>query len=143
MTGNSGHAGLVEAIRSGELLPSAQTSALLQEILSMLEALSQRGDTNSIDIRSLPLSPAEYEFLQVFFADGEVSAKINTLGLSEIRETRFPGVWWVRHLNAQDEVIAELLEVTTLPDMLKTQMPDLYQSTEALRRYIEELQRQR
>jgi len=143
MNSGSGHAGMAEAIRNGELLPSAQTSALLQEILIMLDALSQRGDTNSIDIRSLPLSPAEYEFLQVFFADGEVSANINALGLSEIRETRFPGVWWIRHLNAQDEVIAELIEVTKLPDMLKTQMPDLYQSTEALRRYIEELQRQR
>jgi len=143
MNSGSGHAGMAEAIRNGELLPSAQTSALLQEILIMLDALSQRGDTNSIDIRSLPLSPAEYEFLQVFFADGEVSANINALGLSEIRETRFPGVWWIRHLNAQDEVIAELIEVTKLPDMLKTQMPDLYQSTEALRRYIEELQTQR
>jgi len=143
MTENIGRAEIVDAVRNGDLLVSAQTSALLQEILNMLDALCRQGESNSIDIRSLPLSPAEYEFLEVFFGEGEVSARINALGLSEIRETRFPGIWWIRHLNAQDELIAELIEVTTLPEMLKTQMPDLYQSNDALRRYIEELQTQR
>jgi len=140
MTDLSSHAALQEALRNGALLPTPQASALLQELLAMLKNLSEHRESSSIDIRSLPLTPADYDFLNVFLGDGEVSAKVNALGLSEIKETRFSGIWWIRHFNSQDELIAELIEVTNLPDILKTQMPDLYQSLDALRRYIEKLE---
>lgn len=131
---------LLDAINNGELTPSAQTLALLQEVQDMLAALSTRGEENSIDIRSLPLSPVDRDFLLKFLGHGEVSADVNALGLSKIKETRFSGVWWLTHYNNHEEIIAELIEVTPLPDILKTQAPDLHDGVITLRRYLQKLQ---
>ncbi len=131
---------LMHAIDSGELRPSAQVLALLRELQVMITTLAERGEPNSIDIRSLPLSPSDYETLIQILGNGEVNATINALGLSKIKETRFSGVWWLQHLNSHDEIIAELIEVTPLPDILKTQAPDLINSAEVLQRYLEKLQ---
>lgn len=131
---------LLNAINSGEFNPSSQVLALLQELQGMLAALAQDGKVNSIDIRSLPLSPVDYEELMQFLGIGEVSATVNALGLSEIKETRFSGIWWLRHLNSHDEIVAEIIEVAPLPDILKTQTPDLIDSVNVLQRYLQKLQ---
>lgn len=131
---------LLHAINSGELKPSAQILALLRELQVMLTALTKQGEQNSIDIRSLPLSPSDYEILMQILGTGEVSATVNTLGLTEIKETRFSGIWSLRHYNSHDEIVAELIEVTPLPDILKSQDPDLVDSTEVLQGYLQKLQ---
>lgn len=135
-----GETELLDAIDSGELNPSPQVLALLQEIQDMLTVLDERGEVNSIDIRSLPLTPMDREFLIQFLGSGEVKASVNALGLSEINETRFSGVWWSTHYNNHEEIMAELIEVTLLPDILKTQTLDLSHSSDALRRYLQKLQ---
>jgi hydrogenase-1 operon protein HyaF len=140
MSDFTSHTLLLEAIYNGELKPSGQVLALLQEIQDMLTALAERGEENRIDIRSLPLSPADYDFLKQFLGNGEVSAEVNALGLSEIKETRFSGVWWLLHYNSHAEIMAELIEVTLLPDILKTQAPDLIDSCNTLREYLQKLQ---
>ena len=129
-----------DAINRGELRPSPQVLALLGELQDMLSALAERGEENRIDIRSLPMGPQDYEFLKQFLGNGEVSATVNALGLSEIKETRFSGIWWSVHYNSHDEIMAELIEVTKLPDIIKTQTPDLNDSTESLRSYLQILQ---
>ena len=134
---------LLDAINNGELTPSAQVLALLQELQDRLAALVARGEQHCIDIRSLPLSPDDREFLLQFLGNGEVSANVNALGLSEIKETRFSGVWWLTHYNERAEMMAELIEVTPLPDILKTQDPDLLHGIEALRRCLQKLQTHR
>lgn len=131
------------ALDSGMLNPSPQVLALLLELQDMLAALAERGEHNGVDIRSLPLAPADYDFLCGFFGDGEVSARVNTLGVSEIKETRFPGVWWLKHFNTEGEIVAELIEVTPLPDILKTQAPDIAQSLDTFKSYLEKQQTQR
>lgn len=133
---------LLEAINNGEVLPSDQLLALLQELQNMLVALAEHGEENRIDLRSLPMSPADHDFLREFLGKGEVSAQVNALGLSEIKETRFSGIWWSLHYNNHEEIVAELIEVTPLPDILKTQVPDLIESRDALQRYLQKLQPQ-
>lgn len=131
---------LVDAINNGELTLSPQVMALLQELQDMLAALSQRGEDNCIDIRSLPLTSADHAFLIQFLGSGEVSATVNALGLSEINETRFSGIWLITHYNQHEEIIAELIEVTPLPDILKTQADDMRQGSDTLLRYLQKLQ---
>ena len=133
---------LIEAINSGEVTPSGQILALLQELQNMLLALAEHGEENRIDLKSLPLAPAEHDFLRVFLGNGEVSARVNALGLSEVKETRFSGIWWSLHYNNHEEIIAELIEVTPLPDILQTQAPDLIESRDALHSYLQKLQPQ-
>jgi len=131
---------LMHAINSGELRPSPQVLALLRELQDMITKLAERGESNSIDIRSLPLSPSDYEVLMQILGNGEVNATVNTLGLSKIKETRFSGVWWLQHLNSHDEIVAELIEVTSLPDILKSQATDLINSANVLQEYLQKLQ---
>ena len=75
--------------------------------------------------------------LMRFLGHGEVSAKIDTLGVSEINETRFSGIWLLTHFNAYAEIVAELIEVTPLPDILNTQAQDWQDGTEALQRFLQ------
>lgn len=119
--------------------PSAQILALLQELRDMLDSLATSGQSNAIDIRSLPMLPGDYEFLTEFFGEGEVTATINALGPTSIKETRIPGIWWVTHRNANDEVLSELIEVTVLPEMLKTQQTDLKDASDILASYLTDM----
>ena len=119
--------------------PSAQILALLQELRGMLDSLAASGESNVIDIRSLPMLPGDYEFLTEFLGEGEVTATINALGPTTVKETRIPGVWWITHRNANDEVLSELIEVTVLPEMLKTQHADLKGASGTLDSYLADI----
>lgn len=105
--------------------PSPQVKALLRELQALLQDLVNEGKSASVDIRSLPLSPIDYDFLKSFLGEGEVTATINALGPTTIRETEIPGIWWVTHSNADEMILTESIEVTELPEMLKTQQQDL------------------
>ena len=47
-----------------------------------------------------------------------MQATVDAEGVSIIRETGISGVWWVEHRNRLGELIAELLEVTRVPEIL-------------------------
>ncbi len=84
-------------------------------------------------MRSLPMSPQDRADLQRVLGEGEVLAAVNSGGPSSIRETSFPGIWWVTHCNAQGETIAELLEVTRVPEMLASAPDEIAAAARALR----------
>lgn len=112
--------------------PSAQVMAILQELETMLKQLIDTGEHNSVDIRSLPMMPGDYEQLKEILGEGEVQATVNSLGPSRVMETHVPGIWWISHRNAHDEVLAEFIEVTSLPEILKLQPGDLDEAIEIL-----------
>lgn len=106
--------------------------ALLAEIAARLEKLANDGMTSSIDLNSLPLAPGEYEQLQLLLGEGEASAHIEALGPSDITETRYPGVWWVTHYNVEGDIIADSIEITTIPEILKSQPEDIRMGLELI-----------
>lgn len=106
--------------------PSAQVMAILKELQGMLDVLVETGDENYVDIRGLALMPGEIENLKQILGTGEVDAIIAALGPTHVTETSIPGIWWVTHKNAADEIISEFIEVTDLPEILKTQHHDLH-----------------
>jgi hydrogenase-1 operon protein HyaF len=118
--------------------PSPYLLALLKEIQDMLTQLLEHNSSNSIDIRSLPMMPGDYEQLKQLLGEGEVTATIDSLGPSQIRETAIPGVWWVTHHNAEDEVLTEFIEVTELPGILKAQAEDLRDAPNIMRNLLDE-----
>jgi hydrogenase-1 operon protein HyaF len=124
----------VEVINSkaADAEPSAQVMAILQELETMLKQLVDTGEHNSVDIRSLPMLPGDYEQLQTILGQGEVQATIDSLGPSRVMETQVPGIWWISHRNAHDEVLAEFIEVTSLPEILKLQPGDLDEAIDIL-----------
>lgn len=117
---------------------SANVLAILNEIATLQAQLVDQNESGSIDLRGLPLLPGEYEALQTVLDKGELSATVDALGETQIRETQLAGVWWVKHNNRDGEVIAELIEVTQIPDIMKSDLRDIRDACAALREQLAE-----
>ncbi len=98
---------------------------LLSEVAHALDRLIENGESTVIDLASLPFGPGELEHLEAQLGTGEISATLDALGASQIRETAFPGVWWLEHRNVHDEVTGRYLEITHAPDILSSQDADI------------------
>lgn len=111
---------------------SGNIPLLLNELRHALTRLTDSGETTCIDLRGLPLAPGELDALQQQLGCGEVRAELDALGRSEIAETDYAGIWRVIHYNSSGEVVGYFLEVTTVPDLLRTPLADLPASIERL-----------
>ena len=99
---------------------------LLHEIEAMLKTLLDTGQNGALDLRALPVLGEEgYQFLREKLGQGEVSARIQSFGRSEIQETAYPGIWWVAHYNQDDDILTELIEVNFFPEVLKSPRDDV------------------
>ena len=98
---------------------------LLHEIKHALDNLIETGKTTIIDLRSIPLAPGEEDHILKTLGLGEVQAKLDALGLSEIIETQYAGVWIVTHYNDENHIISRFIEVTTMPEILSSQTEDI------------------
>ncbi len=98
---------------------------LLHEIKHALDNLIETGRTSIIDLRSIPLAPGEEDKILNTLGRGEVLAQLNALGLSEVIETQYAGVWIVTHYNDEEHIISRFIEVTTMPEILCSQTEDI------------------
>ena len=98
---------------------------LLNEVLHAVDRLLETGEPTTIDLASLPFGPGELEHLEAILGEGELTARLDALGTSSIRETAFPGVWWLEHRNSADEVVGRYLEITRTPEILSSQAADI------------------
>jgi hydrogenase-1 operon protein HyaF len=105
-------------------LPTGNVRALLQELTGLLDAWLNRGEPASIDLRSLPLTRGDYDELEAVLGSGAVTASVEAIGPSEVRETRYPAVWRVTHRNEAGEIVADLLEVCDTPAILRSPAED-------------------
>lgn len=110
--------------------------AVLNEVVRLLQQLVETGEGGSIDLGRLPLSDEDYDLFDDVLGEGETHAVVNTLGSTEVVETGVPGVWWVTHYNADDEVMAEFIEVTFCPEILQSPVEDVKEGLEALRAHL-------
>jgi len=98
---------------------------LLHEIKHALDNLIETGQTSIIDLRSIPLAPGEEDRILDTLGRGEVLAELSALGLSEVIETQYAGVWLVTHYNDENHIISRFIEVTTIPEILCSQTEDI------------------
>ena len=98
---------------------------VLHELHHALAALLLHGTESVVDLKSLPFGEADEQRLEQVLGIGEVEVMLHTLGESRIFETAFPGIWWVEHRNEQGEVTARSVEVTFIPEILKSQEEDV------------------
>jgi len=98
---------------------------IMHEIRHALEALVESGECSIIDLRSIPLAPGEEEAIIETLGQGEVHASLEVLGLSEIYETLYAGVWLITHFNESNAIIGRFIEITELPEILKSQHEDM------------------
>lgn len=111
-------------------------TAILHEIVRLLERLAAVDEPAAIDLRSLPMSPQDRTELQRALGEGEVQATLNAQGISKMYETRVPAVWWVEHRDPQGELIAELIEVSRVPQILASASDEIVSGARALREQI-------
>ena len=135
MTGLASIGVVVEgAPREGGLGDSLQ--AVLSEVARMLDELAAGGRDSAIDLRSLPMSPADRSRLLRILGDGEVQAVLDADGLSHVRETAVAGVWWVEHRDRAGTVRAESLDVAWVPAILSPASDEVTAGARALREQL-------
>ena len=105
---------------------------ILHEIRHALQKFLDNGETSIIDLRSIPLAPGEEESIIKTLGRGEVQARLDVLGPSDIYETQYTGVWLVTHYNDSDSIVSRFIEVTEIPDVLKSQREDVAHALDAL-----------
>jgi hydrogenase-1 operon protein HyaF len=116
-----------------------QARALLNEIATLLQKLLDKGEGGSIDLSGLSLTEEDYDLLEDVLGEGEVNADVNSLGATQVAESGVPGVWWVTHYDADDEIMAEFIEVAWCPEILLAPQEDVQSGLDALRaRLLEE-----
>lgn len=116
---------------------STNAAALLHEIAALLGSLARTGEGGCVQLNGLPLLPGDYEALQEALGEGELSAELQALGPTDIRETALHGVWWVTHRNSVGEIVAEAIEVTRCPAILQTPAEDVSESAQRLRERLQ------
>ncbi|MDJ0750648.1 MAG: hydrogenase expression/formation C-terminal domain-containing protein [Woeseiaceae bacterium] len=98
---------------------------LLHEVLHAVDRLLETDEPTTIDLAGLPFGPGELENLEATLGTGELSCKLDALGTSRIRETAYPGVWWLEHRNPHGEVVGRFIEITRTPEILSSQEADI------------------
>jgi len=111
---------------------------LLHEVKHALNNLINHGETSIIDLRSIPLAPGEEEKILNTLGRGEIHAQLNALGPSEIIETQYAGVWVVTHFNDENNVISRFIEITFMPDILRSQTEDVVTAYNRLSESLQE-----
>lgn len=117
--------------------PLFNAKPILNEIRHGLDRLLGGGNTTIIDLQRIPFGLDDEAYLRKALGDGEVHATINVLGKSTIQETGVAGVWWVKHYDENGAVLGKFLEVTTIPEVLKSQPQDILQGLRNLNASLE------
>jgi hydrogenase-1 operon protein HyaF len=110
--------------------------AILHEVAEALDELIASGESSAIDLEGVPLSEADYELLRETFAPGEVQARIDAMGPTEVFETIYPGVWWITHYNAEGDIIADVLEIAHVPEVLESHPDDVSEAAARLKELL-------
>ena len=110
---------------------------LLHEVRHALRRLANGGDGTVIDLQSLPLAPGEEGRIEELLGKGEVRAELDALGPSVVQETSYPGVWLVTHRNTEQAVVGRFIEVTHMPELLKSQQADIERGISRLEHQLE------
>ena len=118
---------------TGNLMP------LLHEVRHALDRLLENDEPTSIDLRSIPLGPGEEDRILSFLGQGEVNARLDLLGPSDVCETRYAGVWIVTHYNHDNQLLSRVIEVTRIPDVLCSQTGDISTACSRLAAILEDL----
>ena len=115
---------------------SGNVELLLHEISHALERLLDIGEPTVIDLRGVPLAPGEEQRIVEFLGAGEVSAELDAAGLTTVNESRFAGVWIVTHHDLAGDIVGRLIETTFVPEILRSQLPEMRDGRERLTREI-------
>lgn len=99
--------------------------AMANEVTEHLARLADGGERQSLDLRSLPMDPSDREELVTILGRGEVTATVEGAGRTDIHETRYPGVWWLRHHDMHGTLQIEEIQIAAVPEILEADPTDM------------------
>lgn len=114
--------------------------AVLHELVELLQQLLIRDEPSHIDLRAIPLSQEDISLLEETLGEGEVFAEVGGYGLTRVRQTGVPGIWWVMHLDDEEHLIAEFIEINYCPEVLITPTEDIRDGRDALKARLFEVE---
>jgi hydrogenase-1 operon protein HyaF len=103
---------------------TGMADAVLSEVAARLADFAETGATAVIELTSMPLTVQDRAALDERLGRGEVSAEVEAAGRSEVWETAFAGVWFVRHHGEGGRISSESIEVTKVPVLLESHPDD-------------------
>jgi hydrogenase-1 operon protein HyaF len=115
----------IESISSPFPYSRGNVAPILHEVIHALDRLLDVDEPTVIDLASLPFGPGELDQLEERLGIGELTAELNALGKSIIRETAYPGVWWLEHRNTEGDIVGRYIEITRTPAILMSQDADI------------------
>jgi hydrogenase-1 operon protein HyaF len=107
--------------------------AMLSEISTKLTNLATDGEESTIDLRCILGMPQEIALIRETLGQGEVQATVADIGSSQIRETALPCVWWISHQDSEGKSLGEFIEITEIPDLLKSNHRAIQRGLDELR----------
>ena len=119
---SSGQPHSIEELRAH--IPTGNAGPILREIATALARLLDTGEPTTIDLGALPFSAGDETALDAALGTGEVHATVKALGDSHVTETGIAGVWRIDHFDEKGETLSRFVEVTFVPDILKSQPAD-------------------
>ncbi|MCB1329436.1 MAG: hydrogenase expression/formation protein [Maritimibacter sp.] len=133
---SSGQSSSVRELRAH--VPTGNAGPILREIATALARLLDTGEATTIDLGALPFSAGDERALDAVLGTGEIRATLDALGTSHVNETGVPGVWRVDHFDQQGETLSRFVEITFVPEILRSQRPDAEQGLERLEAALSE-----
>jgi len=97
---------------------TGMADAVLNEVASLAKLSCESGDPASIELTAMPLTRRDREAIEARLGRGEVAAAIDAAGRSEVWESAYAGVWFVRHLGIDGDIATETIEICAAPPIL-------------------------
>jgi hypothetical protein len=116
---------------------------VLHEVVVLLQQLLTEDKPGHIDLRAKHLGEEDIGLLLDILGEGDSYAELADYGVTRARQTGIPGVWWVVHLDEEEHVIAEFIEINYVPEALITLVEDVRDGREALRARLFEAEMKR
>jgi hydrogenase-1 operon protein HyaF len=117
---------------------SGMARALFNELAQHLQQLVDQGNEHTVDLFSLPVTGQDKQELEQLLGKGEVDITLTTVGESRIFETSYNGIWWVRHYAADELLISEFIEVSWIPEIIKSHPSDVALSADRIKKIIQQ-----
>ena len=109
---------------------------VLHEILHGLRRFRDSREPLTIDLRAMPFGPGDEERLLEILGRGETEAGVESLGRTDIWETRYPGVWIVDYRDSEGGRIGLQVEITDIPALVRTPGDDIRDAVADLERTL-------
>lgn len=107
-------------------------NSVVTEIKALIERLLSNGERGEIDIKNLPLSSGDKKKLDELLGVGEVSVLLDVMGETRITETSYAGVWRIVHRDGEGRVLADSVEVASIPSFVEVDRVEIKKSLDQL-----------